>query len=503
MDPRNVVPALPTIEARALFKSFSGRPANENVNFRAVAGEIQAVLGENGAGKSTLISMLSGEYFPDDGEILVFGERAAFRSPYDALRAGIGVVHQELKLIDNLSVAENVILGTGLRPGKTARERVRRKAREVGFDLNPDWPIHVLSISQRQQVEILKLLFRNLPILIFDEPTAVLGETQVSELFDVLRTLKRQGKTIILITHRLREVRAIADKLTILRRGRVAMADRSPTEFSDDELVELMVGAGSSSDQSWSRHNRPEGGGAVLVFHDVHLSSLSGSGLRGVSFELQRGELLGVAGVRGNGQRELAELAADIVEPTSGSVERIGSEAAFIPEDRLGMGLARRLSVGENLALRIYRRPPIGRPFYKDRRALHRHAEGLIARYEIPSHHGARVTRLSGGGLQRVVVARELARDLPILVASQPTRGLDVRSSRFVSEQLLEVAQCGAGVLIVSEDLEELIELGDRILVLYEGRLSAAVERPFDRQLLGKLIVGGQAAGINSNALAI
>jgi simple sugar transport system ATP-binding protein len=494
---------LAAIEARGLHKRFDGQPANEAVNFRAFSGEIHAVLGENGAGKSTLISILSGVYRPDAGEMLIAGERVVFRSPHDALDKGIGVVHQELKLIDNLSVLENVVLGTGQRPTKETKERVRILARRAGFDINPDWLVHILSISQRQQVEILKLLFRDLTIMIFDEPTAVLGEGQVLELFRILEALKRQGRTIILITHRLREVRAVADRLTILRRGKVVVEDRSPAEFTDAELAELMVGpAMRSGGQSIHARIQPLGA-TVIAFRDVHLPSLSGSGLRGVSFELRGGELLGVAGVRGNGQRELAELAAGIEAPAAGQIERTTHQAGFIPEDRLGVGLARRLTVGDNLALRCYRERAFGRPIYKNFRALRGHAERLIEQYEIPSQHNIVVTRLSGGGLQRVVVARELARQLPLIVAAQPTRGLDLRAAGFVRRQLVVAARFGAGVLLISEDLDELMELADRILVLYEGRAMANVERSsFSRQFLGALIVGGKETRTDHGALA-
>jgi general nucleoside transport system ATP-binding protein len=493
----------PAIEARGLQKAFDGRPANEEVNFRAFAGEIHAVLGENGAGKSTLISMLSGIYRPDGGDILIAGEKVIFRSPHDALGIGIGVVHQELKLIDNLSILENIVLGTRLRPTKEARERVRSLARQAGFDINPDWPARIISISQRQQVEILKLLFRNLDILIFDEPTAVLGEAQMIELFGILAALKRQGKTIILITHRLREVRAIADKLTILRRGRVIVENRSPTDFSDSELAELMIGAEVRSSEQFVHAAPAQIGEMVVAFHEVYLPSLIGSGLRGVSFKMRRGELLGVAGVRGNGQRELAELAAGILPAAAGRIEQSAKEVGFIPEDRLGSGLARRLSVGENLALRCYRRPPFGRLLYKNLKALRTHAERLIEDFKIPSGHHVPVARLSGGGLQRVVVARELARQLPFLVAAQPTRGLDVGSAAFVRHQLLAAVRRGTGVLLISEDLDELMELADRILVLYEGRVIANVEKlSFDRQMLGALIIGGKQAKVDYDALA-
>jgi general nucleoside transport system ATP-binding protein len=505
-------PRSPAIEARGLSKAFDGRPANDKINFRAIAGQIHAVLGENGAGKSTLISMLSGTYRPDDGDILVGGKKVVFRSPQDALRAGIGVVHQELKLIDNLPIIDNVILGTGLRPNRAAKDRLIELAHRAGFDIDPDWPIHILSIGQRQQIEILKLLFRDLDILVFDEPTAVLGEAQINELFGILAMLKRQGKTIILITHRLREVRAIADRLTILRHGRVIAADWPPAELSDAAIADLMVGTGALL---FAEEARPSQGKKsprlsfdrdriMLAFDNVHIGSLSGSGLRGVSLVVRRGEVLGVAGLRGNGQRELAEAAAGLLVPSAGRIERISTEAAFIPGDRLGMGLARALTVGENLALRSYRHPPVGKWFYKDVRALRRQAEHLIERYEIPIRHDMRVTRLSGGGLQRVVVARELARRLPLLVAAQPTRGLDIRSASFVRQQLRMAAERGAAVLVVSEDLDELMNIADRILVLHEGRVTASLERPsFDRRTLGALIVGGQSVETDHATLAV
>ena len=482
----------PAVEAIGIFKYFDGKPANSNVSLSTHFGEIHAVLGENGAGKSTLISVLAGVYRPDAGEVIIDSELTFFRSPRDALNAGIGVVYQDLRLIENLSVLENVLLGTGRRPTQRAREQLLQVAADAGFNLNPNSTVRSLDIAHRQQVEILKLLMRDLKILIFDEPTAVLGEAQVSELFSALRAFKRQGKAIIIVTHRLREVRSIADRLTILRGGEVRAFDRTPESFTDAQLTELMVGPGMVSNVG-PRRQEVRQGAAVLELKDVHAPSISGSGLRGVSLAVHAGEVLGVAGVRGNGQREIAEVAAGLRLPARGEVTRQSSETAFIPEDRLGMGLSRNMTIGENLALRRYRSPPIAKRLRLDRLALRKFAGQLIERFRIPGADSWQVTRLSGGGLQRVVVARELERDTALIVASQPTRGLDIRSTEFVRRQLVDAAQRGCGVLVVSEDLDELIALADRIVVLYEGAVASVATRGlYNRHELGALMLGGE-----------
>jgi simple sugar transport system ATP-binding protein len=403
----------------------------------------------------------------------------------------VGVVYQEFRLIDHLSVAENVLLGTGQRPSRAAFMRVAALARQAGFDVPVAAPVRQLGISHRQQVEILKLLVRDLDVLIFDEPTAVLGEAQVGELFSALRALKAQGKAVIIITHRLREVRAIADRLTVLREGRVRALDRRPDELTDAELTMLMVGEAvrkPGEDRLDVSENRP----VRLSLDDVHVRADSGSGVRGVSLRLRAGEILGVAGIRGNGQKEMAELAAGLCVPDQGKVERAPGAVAFIPEDRLGQGLSRRMSIAENLALRRYAAPPLGRPYHLGAGRMAAFARGLIGQYEIPAQGEWQVTRLSGGNLQRVVIARELERGAHLIVAAQPSRGLDVRSAAFVHLQLIQAAAAGAGILVVSEDLDELMTLTDRIMVLYEGRVAAELARQqFDRQQLGALMVGG------------
>jgi len=479
------------VEALGVTKVFNGRPANLDVYFHAFAGEIHTVLGENGAGKSTLTSMLAGVYRPDSGEVRVRGRKIAFHSPRDALRAGVGVVYQEFHLVENLTVLENALLGTGMRPWGRKRDAVGDQARQAGFDLPLSAPVRLLNIGHRQQVEILKLLLRDPDVLIFDEPTAVLGEAQVGELFATLDRLRRRGKAIVLITHRLREVRMVADRLTVLREGRTTAAGRRPAEFTDAALTELMVGPGTGAP---ARTREPAAmGEIVLRLVGVHLSSRSGSGLRGVDLAVAAGELVGVAGVRGNGQREIAEVAAGLAPPGRGRVEHAGGDVSFIPEDRLGMGLCRRMTIGQNLALRCYRKPPIGRPWQIDRAALQSLAERQIARYGIPARADRIVTQLSGGGLQRVVVARELDQRARLIVAAQPTRGLDIRSAEFVRRRLVEAAERGVGVLVISEDLDELMAMTDRIVVLYEGCVAADVPRSdFDRQYLGTLMLGAR-----------
>lgn len=493
MDASDSARGVPAIEAHGIVKAFDGRPANDNVYFRAFAGEIHAVLGENGAGKSTLISILSGAYQPDSGEILLEGRRAHFRSPRDALRSGIGVVYQDFRLVENLSVLENVLLGTFRRPSRRESVRVKRLAVNAGIDLPLAASVRHLGISHRQQVEILKLLVRDLRILIFDEPTAVLGEAQVGELFSAIRALKRQGKAIILITHRLREVRMIADRLTILRGGQVKVCDEKPERFTDQELTELMVGAAVVTARARDMGPARRSDQCLLALRDVHFASRSGSGLRGVTMAVHSSEVVGVAGVRGNGQRELAEIAAGILAPSLGTVERQSAEVGFIPEDRRGMGVSRRMTVAENLALRRYRHAPLGRVFHLDGTALGRFAGKLIGRYGIPGHPDWTVARLSGGGLQRVIVARELEQQTSLLVAAQPTRGLDVRSAEFVRARLMDAAARGAGILLISEDLDELMTLADRIFVLYQGVVASVVPRPdFDRRRLGAMMLGAR-----------
>jgi general nucleoside transport system ATP-binding protein len=474
------------LSAHGITKVFDAKPANDNVDFTARCGEIHALLGENGAGKTTLISVLCGQYRPDAGVIEVAGVAAGFSTPRDALRAGIGVVHQDLRQVERFTVVENVVLGTDDRVGRAAEQKVAEIARGLGFDLDPSAIVAGLSVGERQQLEIVKLLYRGTSVLILDEPTAVLAPQQSDQLFRALRVLADEGKAIVFISHRLPEVTAAADVVTVLRHGRV-VAHRDVAGAKPEDLAALMVGdeageavvaqPGSPAEPALELGNAAYGSGRRAL-HDVSLS-------------VRRGEIVGVAGVSGNGQVELAEVAAGMVEPSAGSRTVGGKVVAFIPEDRLATGLVPGMTVSENLAFRRFHRPPMSTRVWLRRSRMREHAQRLIERFRIPtSNLRLEVAKLSGGGLQRVIVAREMTEAPDLLIASQPTRGLDVVSARAVRLQILAARDVGAGVLVVSEDLDELTELCDRILVLLAGRIVAELPRGAGRAELGRHMTG-------------
>jgi general nucleoside transport system ATP-binding protein len=474
------------LSAHGITKVFDGKPANDNVDFLARCGEIHALLGENGAGKTTLISVLCGLYRPDAGAIEVAGVGAHFSAPRDALRAGIGVVHQDLRQVERFTVIENVVLGTEDRVGRAAEQKVSEIGRGLGFDLDPRAIVAGLSVGERQQLEIVKLLYRGMSVLMLDEPTAVLAPQQSAQLFRALRVLADEGKAVVFISHRLPEVTAGADVVTVLRHGRV-VAHRVVAGAKPEELAALMVGD-EAGEPVIAEAGRP----AEPVLELVNAALGSGRrALHDVSLTVRRGEIVGVAGVSGNGQVELAEVAAGMVEPGTGSCTVHGDVVAFIPEDRLATGLVGAMTVGENLAFRCFHRPPISTAVWLRRSRVREHARRLIERFRIPaSGPGLQVAKLSGGGLQRVIVAREMTEAPDLLVASQPTRGLDVVSARAVRLQILAARDAGAGVLVVSEDLDELIELCDRILVLLAGRIVAELPRGAGRAELGRHMTG-------------
>jgi general nucleoside transport system ATP-binding protein len=480
------------VSARGISKAFDGKLANDSVDFVARFGEVQALLGENGAGKTTLISILCGQYRPDGGVIEVNGSTRRFGSPRDALAAGIGVVHQDLRLVERFTVVENVVLGTTDRVSRAAEERVSEIARELGFELDPRAIAGSLSVGERQQLEIVKLLYRGMDILILDEPTAVLAPQQSAEFFRALRRLADEGKAVVFITHRLREATAAADAVTVLRDGRV-VASRPVAGAEPAELAALMVGD-EAIEASATRRGNP--GQPVLELEGVTCRG-GRRPLADISVVVRSGEIVGVAGVSGNGQVELAELAAGMLEPDVGERRAPGRSVAFIPEDRLSTGLVGSMSVGENLAFRRFDRKPMSTPLWLRRTALRRYAEGLIERFRIPTGDpGLVVAKLSGGGLQRVIVAREITESPDLLVAAQPTRGLDVVSAQAVREQLVAARDAGAGVLLLSEDLDELIELSDRLLVMLGGRIVAEVGRgAATRNELGRYMTGAHREG--------
>jgi ABC-type uncharacterized transport system ATPase subunit len=464
-------PALPVLEAKGISKSFGDRLANDDVDLTIRQGEIRALLGENGAGKTTLISILCGQYLPDAGHVLVRGHTLTLGSPRAALQAGIGVVHQDFRLVPRFTVTENVVLGTSAWGNRQAEKDVAARARSAGFRLEPRTPAWELSVGELQQLAILKLLYRGLDILILDEPTAVLSPPQADALFGSMRRLAADGKSIIFITHRLREVSEVAGEVTILRHGRV-VADRKVAGLDHRQMGALMVGA---SDADNSLESSPGAAGeTLLTLTSVTVEGRGVKALDRVDLVLRRNEIVGVAGISGNGQTLLAEVAAGIIKPASGRRSCSTSALAYIPEDRLSRGLVGTMSIANNLAFRRYGSRPMSHPLWLWTGRIAALARSLIDRFNIPTNRpGSMVAELSGGGLQRVLLARELAEEPDVIIAAQPTRGLDVASAAMVRGQLARHRERGAGVLLISEDLDELLGLSDRVLVIFKGAIVA------------------------------
>jgi simple sugar transport system ATP-binding protein len=495
---------------RGITKRFPGVVANDQVDFEAAAGEVHALLGENGAGKSTLSNILTGLYHPDEGEILVYGRRVEFGAPRDALDAGISMVHQHFRLVERFTVAENIVLGDHRREGRAFRLRYRAIERRVaelgkryGLAVDPRARVWQLSVGEQQRVEILKALYLDARILILDEPTAVLTPQEAQVLFETLREMAADGRTVIFISHKLHEVKAVADRVTVLRGGR-AVATVPAAEATPRSLAVLMVGHGLGEGPP----PEPRAPGEVVL----RVEGVSATGDRGgpavrrVSLEVRAGEIVAVAGVAGNGQRELAEVIAGVRAPTEGDVRVAGKRprpgdsraaiaagVAYIPEDRLGTGLAPSVSIASNLALKSYREPPASTgPLLRLRRIRERAAE-LIRRYRIAAPGPAAPVRLlSGGNLQKVVLAREFSGQPKVLVAAAPTRGLDVGAIESVHAYLHEAAGAGVAVLLISEDLDEILTLADRIAVMYEGEVVGQTSRAeASVEEIGLLMAGG------------
>jgi ABC-type uncharacterized transport system ATPase subunit len=494
---------------RGIVKRFPGVLANENVDFDLRRGEIHALLGENGAGKSTLMNVLAGLYRPEEGTIRVDGKLVDFRSPRDAIDCGIGMVHQHFMLVPSQSVTENILLGLS-EPRLVMRlphyeRRVAELGREFGLHVDPHARIWQLSVGEQQRVEILKMLYRGTDILIMDEPTAVLAPQEIDDLFRILRAMVAEGKSIVFISHKLREVMAIADRITVLRKGRVTAAGLKPAETSTADLARLMVGR-----PVLFRLEREaqEPGEAVLVVEGISADNDKGlPALRNVSLQVRAGEILGIAGVAGNGQRELAEVITGLRKCTSGQVTVMGqvvsnhpsrraidSGVAHIPQDRKEMGTAPNFSITNNLILKNYRLPPVARGSAVDYGVAREHAEKLKDEYEIlaPTVETA-VRFLSGGNLQRVILAREISCGPGLMVAMQPTRGLDVGAIEGVQRLLLELRRCGTAVLLISEELDEITALSDRIAVFYEGQIVGEVSGEVgdqEREQIGLMMTG-------------
>lgn len=489
-----------------IHKAFPETVALRGAAFEARPGEVHALLGENGAGKTTLMNILAGLYRPDEGEIRLGGRLRTWRSPAEAIAAGIGMVHQHFKLVPPMTVCENLLLGV---PGplwldrRRAAARITALAREHDLAVDPSAPVWQLSMGERQRVELVRLLLRDARVLILDEPTSVLTPQESQTLFATLRSLARAGRTVIFISHKLEEVLRAADRVTVMRGGRVIATLRAG-EARAEEVAAMMVGRAVAPPQPAAGAR----GAALLV---VDRLSVPGDrrplAVRDVSLIVHAGEILGVAGVAGNGQRELAEAVAGLRAIASGEVslagkpigrssvrERIAAGLALIPEDRLHTGLVGEMTAADNLILKSYRRPPFSRRGVLNHPLIRRRAQAAMGRFALSVPPRAPVRLLSGGTMQRLLLARELGEDPKVLVAMSPVRGLDVGAAAAVHQALLEARGRGVATLLISEDLDELLLLADRLAVMHEGRISAVLERPsFDRPRIGLLMAGGAA----------
>ena len=476
----------------SITKRFGGLLANDDIDLALRRGEIHALLGENGAGKSTLMNILSGVYQPDGGEIIIGGETVKFRSPWDAVRRGIGMVHQHFQLVDAFSVLDNVLLGAtdaSLRLNRgEAAVRIKTVAREHGVQINPNALIWQLSVGQRQKVEILKLLYRGADLLLLDEPTSMLTPTEADDLYLALRQLANAGKYVVFITHKLREVAATADHVTVLRRGRVVASMRK-SDTTIGELGTLMVGTVIPERRPLATNKSHE---TVLKIEALGAASeFEASGLKDVTLELKRGEIFGIAGIAGNGQVELAECVAGIRTVKRGKVWLNGADVTragalarmraglrFVPEDRLGMGLVPELSIVDNVMLRDYREKSLATGIWLKRGEGRRRADALIRDYAVHTLGAdAAVRSLSGGNQQKILIGRELLAEPTVLVVAQPTRGLDIAATRAVHDRLLDLRAAGAAIMLISEDLDEILQLCDRVAVLYGGSTKGIWDR--------------------------
>jgi len=497
---------VPAVEMQDIVLRFPGVLANDHVNFTLYPGEIHALLGENGAGKSTLMNALMGLYRPESGEIRIHGERVSFNSPRDAIAAGIGMVHQHFMLVENQTVTENILIGLDLPRFalnlKKYDQEISSLAEQFGIHIDPTARIWQLSVGEQQRVEILKILYRGADILIMDEPTAVLAPQEADELIATLKGMAAQGKSIAFISHKLNEVKQVADKLTVLRRGRVTAERINLQGFTRESLASLMVGR----EVIFNLHKSEQTAGReVMRLEDISaLNNKNLPALRNVNLDLHEGEILGIAGVAGNGQSELVEVITGL-RPCSGRIWLEGKDIAnkppsfsinqglaHIPEDRIGVGSAPNLSLTSNIIMKRYDQQPVSKKWQLNYLAADKLAGGLKTEYDIqaPDVH-TQARKLSGGNLQKLILARELSSTPRLVVAMQPTRGLDVGAIENVQQLLLNQRTQGCAILLVSEDLDELLSLSDRIAVMYEGRIVGILDsRDFDITQIGLMMTG-------------
>ena len=500
------------IELKGVTKVFGQIVANKDVNLQVKKGEILAILGENGSGKTTLMNMLSGIYFPDEGQIYVNGEEVVIKSPRDAFKYGIGMVHQHFKLVDVFTATENIVLGINDKEKfniKKAEKKVKEITDKYGFDINLESKVYEMSVSEKQTVEIVKVLYRGAQTLILDEPTAVLTPQETEKLFDVLRRMKEDGKSIIIITHKLHEVMALTDRVAVLRKGEYIGTVDTKTA-TEQSLTEMMVGKKVSLNIERTAPVNPQD--RIELKNVTTLNAEGVKAIDNLSFTIRSGEILGIAGIAGSGQRELLETIAGLQRPENGEIiyyspegktvdlkaktptqiKELGVRLSFVPEDRLGMGLVGNMDIIDNMMLRSYKK---GNSAFLDRKDPKKLAEKIIESLEVVTPGATTpVRRLSGGNVQKVLVGREIAANPKVLMAAYPVRGLDINSSYMIYNLLTKQKENGVAVVFVGEDLDVLVELCDRIMVINSGKITGMLDgRNTTKEEIGLLMTKTEA----------
>lgn len=500
------------IELKGITKTFGRVVANENINLSIKYGEILALLGENGSGKTTLMNILSGIYYADEGSVYIDGKEVFITNPHEAINLGIGMIHQHFKLVEVFSAMDNIVLGTRGRYVKNSalKEEILEMSKKFGLETEPDKKVYNMSVSEKQTVEIMKVLYRGAKILILDEPTSVLTPQETAKLFAILRRMKDRGNAIIIITHKLHEVLAISDRVAILRKGRVVGTVKTG-ETNEKELAELMVGRPVSLEI-----NRPETTSKKTVLKVVDLSVVNEDGTRGlknVNFKLKSGEILGVAGVAGSGQRELCETIAGLMEAKTGAILynkeniigktpdeiiNLGISMSFVPEDRLGMGLVGSMDMVDNMLLKSYKK---NKGFIIDKKPSRKLAEELVEKLSIITPGiETPVRMLSGGNVQKVLLGREIESEPNVLITAYPVRGLDINSSYIIYDLLNEQKKKNVAILFIGEDLDVLLELSDRIMVLCHGEVMGIVDaKNTSKEEIGLMMAGKKMEGADSD----
>ena len=475
----------PVVRMSSITKRFLDVTANEDISFQLHRGEICALLGENGAGKTTLMNILFGYYASDEGDIFIKGKKAALSAPRDAIARGVGMIHQHFALVPSQTVLENIIVGTGkgiFLDLKSARQALIKLQERFGLQIDPEARVWTLSVGEQQKVEILKALYREVDILIMDEPTAVLAPAETADLFKTLRSLVKEGRSVVFISHKLNEVMDISDRIVVLRSGRV-VAERKTAETNPKELANLMVGRELL--ENIEKKQLPPGQPVLEIKNLNTLNDKKLAALKNLNLVVRQNEILGIAGISGNGQKELSEVLFGMRPPTDGFIQvndkpfKFGSPAASIksnmgriPEDRMDTGLLMDLSVEENLILENHSSADFHRYGLMKTQKIQHFSDDLIKNYSIKTAGRDAVTKsLSGGNLQKVMLARELAGEPSLIIASQPTRGLDVGAMEYIHQRILQERERGAGILLISEDLDEIFALSDRIVVIFEGQI--------------------------------